>query len=447
MSGQKSVAVIGAGPAGLFAARELAANGVQVTLLNRDIKPGGLAEYGIFFDKYKMKNGLRKQFRQIMEMPDVRYLGNVTVGGAGLITLDELRACGFDAILVTVGAQGTKWLGLPGEELEGVYHAKDLVYHYNHLPPFSEQHFPIGQHVAVIGAGNVMLDMAHWLVRYLKVAEMIVVVRRDPSAVKFTKKEMQIVAANLDIPALDAELERARPIMEVVGADVAAAREYILSAVPRADPSNSDTRMRFDFLAQPTRMVDDGSGRVGGLEVEETTLQLRADGSTRAVGLGSRRVIACDTVIFAIGDRVDDDFGLPVEWNEFAKNPQPRFPQDGVSYEAYDPQAGAPIPDVFMAGWAREASTGLVGAARKDGTTGATVVLRYLETIPGSGVDAAGRLSAELSARNARVVTNADVLKLEAVEARLAVEQGVEEFKFDVNGDMLTAIRAAEQHA
>jgi len=75
---QPSVAVVGAGPAGLFAARELSAHGVNVILFNRDIKPGGLAEYGIFPDKLKMKEGLRAQFRQILSDPNITYFGNVT---------------------------------------------------------------------------------------------------------------------------------------------------------------------------------------------------------------------------------------------------------------------------------------------------------------------------------------------------------------------------------
>ncbi|HZW04927.1 MAG TPA: NAD(P)-binding protein, partial [Anaerolineaceae bacterium] len=89
------VAVIGAGPAGLFAARELASNGVQVVLFNRDIKPGGLAEYGIYPSKLKMKEGLRNQFRQILSLPLVRYYGNVLVGEEGDLRLDDLRALGF----------------------------------------------------------------------------------------------------------------------------------------------------------------------------------------------------------------------------------------------------------------------------------------------------------------------------------------------------------------
>ena len=111
------VAVIGAGPAGLFGARELANQGAQVVLFNRDIKPGGLAEYGIYPDKHTMKEGLRKQFRQVLENENITYYGNVKIETQGELTLDDLRALGFQAILVTAGAQGTKWLGLPGKIL------------------------------------------------------------------------------------------------------------------------------------------------------------------------------------------------------------------------------------------------------------------------------------------------------------------------------------------
>ena len=108
-----SVAVIGAGPAGIFAARELAKNGVQVLLFNRDIKPGGLAEYGIYPDKFKMKAGLRNQFENSINMKEISYFGNILIGTNGLLSLSDLRKFGVDAICITTGAQGTKWLGLP----------------------------------------------------------------------------------------------------------------------------------------------------------------------------------------------------------------------------------------------------------------------------------------------------------------------------------------------
>src|SRR3989304_7440795 len=97
------VAVVGAGPAGLFAARELAMTGVQVVLLNRDIKAGGLAEYGIYPSKLKMKDGLRRQFRQILELPKVNYIGNLPISLGHEISLADRGAGGFDAVLGTGG--------------------------------------------------------------------------------------------------------------------------------------------------------------------------------------------------------------------------------------------------------------------------------------------------------------------------------------------------------
>jgi ferredoxin--NADP+ reductase len=222
------VVVIGAGPAGLFAARQLASDGAYVVIINRDVKPGGLAEYGIYPDKVKMKEGLRKQFRSIIENPEIEYFGNITIGQDGDLTLDNLQRFGIQAILVTVGAQGTKWLGLPGEEAtRGVYHAKDLVYHYNKLPPYSEKEFLIGKRVALIGVGNVMTDIARWLSRVKKVDEIVAIARRGPAEVKFDKKEMEYLIASLDLKALDAEIDRVAPVMVAIGQDPQAAKEYI----------------------------------------------------------------------------------------------------------------------------------------------------------------------------------------------------------------------------
>ena len=73
----KTVFVVGAGPAGLFAAQKIAISGHQVFLFNRDIKPGGLAEYGIYPLKDKMKFGLRKQFAKVLSLPNVHYFGHM----------------------------------------------------------------------------------------------------------------------------------------------------------------------------------------------------------------------------------------------------------------------------------------------------------------------------------------------------------------------------------
>ena len=432
------VAVIGAGPAGMFAARELARNGVKVAIFNRDIKPGGLAEYGIYPDKLAMKQGLRTQFYQALETPGLNYFGNVTVGNQSDLTVDDLRSLGFQAILVTAGAQGTKWLSLPGEHLKGVYHAKGLVYHYNQLPPYSNEQFRFGKRAAVVGAGNVMLDIARYLIQRIKVDEVIAVVRRGPAEIKFDKKEMEYVIANLDQRALDEEIARVAPIMKSVGQDAEAAKSVILEALPKSQATSSLTRFRFEFLVSPVQILSDQTDSVTGLEVEDNSLAIK-DGVIKARGTGNKRVLQVDSVIFAIGDKVDDAFGLPTAGSEFVKNLQPRFPIEGISYEAFDPETSQPILDVFYAGWSRQASTGLVGYARKDGTNGAKAVLQYLQTLQ-PGVPDDGLLQARLKKLNKPIVTQQDVRKLVEIESNEAKKRGVESFKFDSNEEMLERI-------
>ena len=438
---KKLIAIIGAGPAGIYASRLLATEGAYVVLINRDIKPGGLAEYGIYHDKYKMKEGLRKQFRQILEDPEIDYYGNLVVGVDSGLSLEDLKAMGFQAILVTVGAQGTKWLGLPGEDLTGVYHAKDIVYHYNKLPPFSVQKFAIGKRVALIGVGNVMMDIAHWLIREIKVDEVVAVARRGPAEVKFSKKEMENIAHNLDLKALSREMERVRPIMEAVGQDVTAAKDFILAGLPKALEPVSDTRFRLEFLASPTRILGAEDGRVCGLEIEDTTL-VPKNGDTKARGLGTHRVLDVDTVIFCIGDRVDDRFGLPIQWNEFVKNPKPLYPVNDLSYESFNPETEQPIAGVFVAGWSREASSGLVGVARKDGENGARAVLHYLEGVPAlkDGNEVMARFTQALKNLGSTVVSKEDIWKLIEIEQAEASRLDVPDYKMKTNQEMLKAM-------
>ena len=438
MTNQYLVAVVGAGPAGLFGARELANQGAHVVLFNRDIKPGGLAEYGIYPTKYIMKAGLRKQFRQVLENPNIDYYGNISIGTQGDLNLDDLRKLGFQAVLVTAGAQGAKWLGLPGENLEGVYQAKDVVYFYNKLPPNSQQKYRFGKRCAVVGAGNVMVDIARYLIRQERVDEVIAVVRRGPAEVKFDKKEMEYVIANLDQDALDKEIARVRPIMEAINQDPEAARTMILEALPKAYEKVSETRFRFEFLSSPVQMLGE-NGLLTQLEVEDTTLTLKENGDTRASGTGNKRLLDVETVIFAIGDKVDESFGLPTNWNEFVKNENPAFPIEGISYEAFDPSAGKPIDGVFVGGWSRKASEGLVGYARKDGTNASKAVWEYLQTKEPDD-SALESVTAKVRELQKPAITKDDIKRLEAVEADEAQTRGLEEFKFASNEEMLRAM-------
>ncbi len=119
-----------------------------------------------------------------------------------------------------------------------------------------------------------------------------------------------------------------------------------------------------------------------------------------------------------------------------------RFPVDEKSYEAYDPEKQSAIEGLFVAGWSREASSGLVGIARKDGENGARAMLEYLETIEPhfSSDQLFARLKMALSGCGKRVISKQDVIKLERIEQAQAQSMGLEEYKFVSNEEMLAAI-------
>ena len=432
------VAVIGAGPAGLFATRALAAQGSRVVLINRDVKPGGLAEYGIFLNKYKMKGGLRRQFQKILSDPRVTYLGHVTVAEGGDLTVEDLAGMGFDALVFAIGAQGTKYLGIEGERLPGAYHAKDLVYHYNHLPPFSERPFPIGRRVAVVGVGNVMVDIANYCAHFRDVDEVVAVARRGPYEKAYDDREFEDVEDAFDHALYREEIERIRPRLEAVGQN---ADELIAAMAARGEPSpRARTRLRFRFLASPRRVVAEG-GRVVGLEVEETRLERKGDRIT-AVGTGLTSVIPCDTVVFAVGDRVDEHAGLPYRDGLYLTVPGD---DPAGAYEVLDETAGKARAGVYVVGWARKASDGVVGRARLDAETGIRHVAAFLAGRPRRSLADAERAVAALrrvlDGRGTAVVDYPAVQRLEAAERARAAADRVEEFKFSSDREMLDQVR------
>jgi ferredoxin--NADP+ reductase len=441
------IGIIGAGPAGLYAAKKLIEAGAHVVLFNRDIKPGGLAEYGIFPTKHKMKEGLRKQFRRILAHPQVDYYGNCSVGEKGALTLSDLHTLGFDALICAAGAQGTKNLGLPGEDAIGVFHAKDLVYHYNHLPPFSQRRFPIGKRVAIIGMGNVMIDIAHFLLRLWKdVEDVIVVARRGPAERKYDEKEYKYIEAFVDQEALRQEILRLRPRLEAVGQDAEALIAAMTTATPPARPADCPGRLLFRFLASPTRVLTDADGRVCGLEVEENILVPR-NGDTAARGTGTYVEIPLETVVFAIGDRVDDSIGLPYAHGEFLTYAQADTAHtNGAAYQVYDPVHHKVLEHTYVVGWSRKASDGLVGKAKQDAETGVEAVLHDLAAVPAPDIaevverrQAIRRLVEE---RCPYPITKDDVGLLEEAERQVAAQAKVEEYKFDSNDTMLKAINS-----
>jgi ferredoxin--NADP+ reductase len=445
-SSGRLVVTIGAGPAGIYGARKLAEAGHEVVIINRDIKPGGLVEYGIYFNKHKLKEGVRIQFRKILADPRVHYLGHIKVGLEADLTLDELREIlNPSAVVVACGAQGTKALGIPGGETEGVYHAKDLVYYFNGLPEFRRRDFRIGERVAIIGVGNVMVDVAHWLVHEKKVKEVIAVARRGPAQRAYTDVEIQAVAANIDTAALREEIERVRPKLEDVGEDVEASYKDLTKHIhAKSKEGESPTRMLFRFLSAPTEIALDEHGKLRALRVENTGLVKRGE-SLSAKGTGEFYDIECDTVVFAIGDRVDETLGLPCSGVEYVKNPNPDPDNPGdEAYQVFDPETGKVCPGLFVIGWSRQASDGVVGRAKQDGERGMAVVNRYLERSASGSAEYLNEkiaaLQEFLQSRGVRSVDYSDVLKLEAVEKLESQNRGVEFFKYFTDEEMLAAI-------
>jgi ferredoxin--NADP+ reductase len=451
MSSGHFIIVVGAGPAGLSVANILSKQGREVAILNRDIKFGGLAEYGIYPSKHKLRGGLRKGYWEILSRSNVHYFGNITVANAKHVTAPELRALEPSALVFATGAQGTKTIGVEGESARGVYHAKDCVYHYNLLPGFSTRPFEMGRRVVVVGIGDVMVDMANWLSHRLRVDEIHVVVRRGPVERKYNPKEIRAVCARIDHAALEKEVARIGARLEAVGQSPDKILSEMRAEFAKCEPAEGPTRILFHFLSSPRRVLTDGQNRVTGLEVEETRLEPKGE-DMAAVGLKTCYAIPCDSVVFAVGDRVDEAVGLPYKNGCFVTNPRrTQNDPDDSAFQAYDETAGEVLPGVFLCGWARKASEGLVGVAKRDGEWCSEVVLRYLSTKPALGeAEVSGklrRLEAMLASRQPDIVRVGDLLALSEMERLEGQRREIEEFKFPTNEEMLAAIREQKAHA
>ena len=438
------ILLIGAGPAGMAVASSLAKAGNQVIILNRDIKFGGLAEYGIFPSKLKLRGGLKKQYWELLERPNVHYFGNVSIGNGKDLTVEDVRSLGASVVVFSIGAQGTKAIGVEGDSAKGVFHAKDVVYHFNRLPGFGDRPFDMGKHVAIIGAGDVMVDISHWLVRYKKVERVTAIVRRGPAERKYNPKEIRAVCANMDVDGITKEVARIKDRLAAVGQNPEEVLTSLTGEFTKCEPIVSNTKMGFKFLASPKRILVDGNNRVRGLEMEDNKLEPKGD-DTVAVGLKQYYEFPCDSVIFAVGDKVDETVGLPYKSGMFVTNPNKTgHDPDDALFQAYDEKTGKILEGVFLAGWARKASEGLVGIAKRDGDWCAEVVNRYLATKqPGNHIKVVlDKLKTILNDRKSHPV---DVKSLRALEAAEKAHKKdapdcIGEFKYASNQEMIGLI-------
>jgi ferredoxin/flavodoxin---NADP+ reductase len=445
----RTVFVVGAGPAGMFAAQKVALAGHQVVVFNRDIKPGGLAEYGIYPLKDKMKFGLRKQFTKVLSLPNLHYFGHVSVGNGYDLSIEDLREFNPTAMVFAVGAQGTKKLGLPGENARGVYSAKDYVYHYNLLPPFAAQDFSVGKRVAIVGMGNVMVDIARWLLvddPQQTVEEIIVVARRGPFEAKFDDKEFEHIQEFLDRSQFQEELRRIRDPLAAVGQDASKVTSETFAVLNKhAEGAPGHKRLIFRFLCSPTEIHAGADGRIERLTVTENVLVQREFG-TSAKPTGQTVDLDVDTMIFAIGDVQDANLGLPYGPEGYLTQIDPQDPRP--VYEVFDPQLSGRIPGTYVVGWARRASEGLVGIARHDAEVGAGLVLDQLAQLDDSSAQVnIADIVHNLDRAGIQAVTKDDVAYLGNAEAREAQLRGMTSFKFWEDETMLRVIDEEKSRA
>jgi ferredoxin/flavodoxin---NADP+ reductase len=446
----KGVFVVGAGPAGMFAARQIALAGYETFIFNRDIRPGGLAQYGIYPTKIKMKSGLRKQFRQTLDLPNVHYFGHVQIGAAYDISLAELESFRPAAIVFASGAQGAKSLGLPGEDLKGVYASKDFVYNYNQLESHVSRDFSSHKRIAVIGVGNVAVDVARWLLIDKPAREtesVLIVARRGPYEVKFDRKEIEHIEPHIAREEFVAELERVRGRCAQAGQDLSPEKIFAAHFPHLRDPGfvSIPPRLSFRFLASPKAFLADGRGRVRQMLVTENDLVLRSDGNTSARPTDVTAALDVDTVLFAIGDMHDPEIGLPMGPDGYATRPASE--PSTVSFEVWDTAHGAARPGQFVVGWARKASTGLAGLARHDGELGARKALEYLKNVVDPETLSEHEIRARLSGNGIRIVDKQDLGFLARAEERFGPIVSPNSFHFNEVEDIFQAIDEEQERS
>jgi glutamate synthase (NADPH/NADH) small chain len=256
-SGRK-VAIVGSGPAGLTCAGELVNRGHSVTVFEAFHKTGGVLVYGI--PEFRLPKAIVQDEVNRLAARGVKIVANVVVGK--LDTIDEILQ-EFDAVFVGVGAGAPMFLGVPGEDLLGVYSANEYLTRTNLMRAYDRQHAdtPIlrSKRVAVVGGGNVAMDSARTALR-LGADEVFIIYRRSRT----------------ELPARAAEVHHAE-----------------------------QEGIQFNLLCNPTRILGSEKGWVTRIEVQRQELgEPDASGRRRPVPVkGSEFVIAVDTVVVAIGNR------------------------------------------------------------------------------------------------------------------------------------------------
>jgi ferredoxin--NADP+ reductase len=446
------VAVVGAGPAGIYASDILSRSGLDVSidLIERLPAPFGLVRYGVAPDHPRIKQ-IIVALHKVLERGDIRLLCNVDYGTD--LTLEDVRRH-YDAVIFATGAIKDAELGIPGIDLDGSYGAADFVSWYDGHPDVPRTWPLTAQHVAVLGAGNVALDVARVLAKHaddllptevpanvyegLKaspVTDVHVFARRGPAQAKFSSLELRELGhvPDVDVVVYPEDFDFDEGSVAAINSSnqtkqvVKTLTDWTLKD---PDAMTASRRIHLHFLHRPVEVLGE-DGKVVGLRTERTALA--GDGSV--AGTGQLHDWDVQAVYRAVGY-----FGSPL----------PDIPFDhaaGVISNREGRVVGAdgePVPGVYTTGWIKRGPVGLIGHTKSD----ASETIRHLVEDAGD-VDAPGNpvLSATepdpaavvdaLTGRGVEAIEWSGWELLDAYERQLGEPHGRERVKVVPREDMI----------
>jgi ferredoxin/flavodoxin---NADP+ reductase len=416
------VAVVGSGPAGIYTAEALikqaallpVPTAIKVDVIDRLPTPYGLVRYGVAPDHKSIKS-VANYLRRVLESPDVRFVGGVSLGVD--VTRDELLAA-YDAVVYATGAMRDRRLGIDGEDLPGSYAATDFVNWYCGHPDVDPGAFTLdASSVAVIGVGNVAVDVARILardpaeleatdipepvmdaLRASRVREVHMIGRRGPAQAKFTTKELRelgdLAGVSVSVPADEFELEdgfdrsgesatlaasdrRVRGnLVAMAGWSGAAAEDAAASendAAASGGAAGAPAReLRLRFWLRPVEIEKSAEGTVGGLRLERT--RLTEDGEFE--GTGEFETLDVQMVLRSVG---------------YQSVPLPGVPFDPKSHTVPNAagrvlsETGEPLPGEYVAGWLKRGPTGVIGTNKADAAETVQALLADMAGGPAPG--------------------------------------------------------------
>ena len=372
---QYKIAIVGAGPAGYFAAQALQnlQNEDQqfaIDMIERLPTPWGLVRSGVAPDHPKIKS-VSKVFEKVANEPNFRLFGNMELGSD--ITIEQLKER-YDAIVIATGSAIGKKLGIPGEDLPGSISAATFVPWYNAHPDFKDVSIDLSSDTAVvIGAGNVAMDVARMLalepseldptdtadhaIEILKKSSIRTVFisgRRGPEHAAFTSPELRelpkLEHTNVEIKKQDIDDALAR-----VGAEIEKDTKSNLDAmllIAEREATVHERTMKFQFLATPVEVK--GNGRV-----EEVIFKKTGSDETFS--------IKCGLVITAIGYQAAPLEGIPYENGKVVN---------------IDGQVDA---STYVVGWAKRGPSGVIGTNKSDAAEVMKLLVAGLKTPKSAG--------------------------------------------------------------